>query len=185
MGAFSIPYKEMLDIGLGAVKTRPEGGTFLDKHSWNINFPNLARKLSPNGFGTKSTRLVDDNSWSEKRQKNCQICHKPRFAQFLNNILSSTVATINDHFPKPRSRTWPNSFRRGRWRGRQSLLIRRCWWRRRKLSARNTADLRAFACKYAVGYRAMVTSIMWRRGRSGYGMRLCLSRFASSLWFFF
>ena len=62
MGAFSIPYKETLDIGQEAVKTRPEGGTFLDKHSWNINFPNLTRKLSPNGFGTKSTRLVDDNS---------------------------------------------------------------------------------------------------------------------------
>lgn len=72
MGVFSIPYKETLDIGLEAVKTRPEGGTFLDKHSWNINFPNLTRKLVQMDLEQKahdSSTIIRDQKKGKKIAK--------------------------------------------------------------------------------------------------------------------
>lgn len=67
MSVFLIFYKEMFDIGLEVVKMWFEGGIFLDKYLWNINFLNLICKLSLNGFGIKSIWFVDDNLWLEKR----------------------------------------------------------------------------------------------------------------------
>ena len=100
--------------------------------------------------------------------------------------LPRAVPTFYDHFPKPRCGVWPTGFRRTGWRRCNPTLIGRCRRRRRKLPPGKTASLSTFTCECTIRYHAVVMTIVRCRGRSGYRVSLCSSRYASVVeWRFF
>lgn len=86
-------------------------------------------------------------------------------------VLTTTIPTLHDHFPKPCGWTRPTGFSwvRRRWCHSSSISRWRRW--RRELSPIHTADLGVFTSESAVWYQAVKTTVVWGGGRSGYNRR--------------
>lgn len=93
--------------------------------------------------------------------------------------LPCAVPTFYDHFPKPRRRVRPTSFRRTGWGRRNPTLIGRCRRARRKRPPGKTASLNTFTCESAIRYDAVGMTAMRSWGRSGYRVILCSSGYLS------
>lgn len=153
---------------------------------WNVS-RNSHDKLST--FKSRDEQRTQ-NSHEAPRKRRGRMFMQYKFISssqlYRPGDLPSAVPTFYDHFPKPRRRGRPTSFRGAGWRRCHSTLIGRCRRGRRKLPPGKTADLSAFTWKCTIRYHAMVMTVVWSRGRSRYRVSLCPSGYSSVVeWRFF
>lgn len=150
--------------------------SLFDKCCFQLKIEMLEKLHTPQTIDIQVAKVKTERESHEASTKlrgrvsiQCLIIHFPLSRFYLVDDLPCVVPTFYDHFPKPRRRVRPSGFRRAGWRRCQSAVIGRCGRRRGELPSRKTTGLSAFACDCAVGYHAVMMTVMWRR-RSGYRM---------------